>query len=198
MKIRVLALVLISTLFLSNVVSIKLLELTRANPSPGPLAVDINSPTNKQYQYSNSVWLNVSIMVFQDTLEGSENRWIVYSLDGQDNVSMAPNYQGVSIFSGYPFSVVTTEAALWLPDGWHTVTVYAKYNYSGWISEGSAGVLFVVGTPPNPPITKLFSPPFITTLVLGFTFSATIIGLGLLVYFKKRKRQTENHAASFF
>ena len=112
MKIRVLALVLISTLFLSNVVSIKLLELTRANPSPGPLAVDINSPTNKQYQYSNSVWLNVSIMVFQDTLEGSENRWIVYSLDGQDNVSMAPNYQGVSIFSGYPFSVVTTEAAL--------------------------------------------------------------------------------------
>jgi hypothetical protein len=187
MKRTVLVLTLITVLFFLEVVSAQL-EIARANPSPSPLQVFIDSPTSYG-KNSNSVWLNISIIVFHDTLEGSENRWIAYSLDGQDNVSMAPNYQGVSLFDGYPGSLATAETALWLPDGLHDITVYAKYNYGGWISESNSSVEFVVGasTNPNPQITKLISPPFIIMLVMCLTFSATIIGLGLLVYFKKRK-----------
>jgi hypothetical protein len=150
MKTAILALTIMWTLFFSVLVSAQL-ESGRANPSPGPLDVSINSPSSHG-QNSNTVLLNVSIMVFQDSLEGSENRWIVYSIDGLDNASMTPNYQGVSILSGYPFSIVTANTVLWVPDGWHYITVYAKYDYGGWISEGSARVEFLVGAPtgPNP------------------------------------------------
>jgi hypothetical protein len=66
-----------------------------------------------------------------------------------------------------------------LSNGTHTLTVYV-------ITErGSASqtIYFTIAqeTEPQPE-------PFPTTLVIGSVIAATVIGLGLLVYFKKHKR----------
>jgi len=84
--------------------------------------------------------------------------WTGYSLDGQDNVTITGN---------------TTIAGL--SNGLHNVTVYAED------SRGNMGASETVSFS-----VKL---PFPTTLVAtAFAASAAVIGIGLLVYFKKRKR----------
>ena len=147
----------LTLLILIFVLGEQFINLPVANPSPGPPNVSIYSPTSYG-RNSNNVFLNVTVETFQDSLKSSENRWIAYSLDNQNNITLIPNYQGESISSGYPFSVVTANTVLWVPDGWHNITVYAKNDYDGWIIEGKARVDFVVGTPkgPNPTAPLVF------------------------------------------
>ena len=84
--------------------------------------------------------------------------WTGYSLDGQDNVTITGN---------------TTIAGL--SNGLHNVTVYAEDSRSN--MGASETVSFSVEL------------PFPTTLVAtAFAASAAVIGIGLLVYLKKRKR----------
>jgi hypothetical protein len=82
-----------------------------------------------------------------------------YVLDGQQNVTIAGN-----------------KTLTGLPNGDHNVTIYA-------IDEaGNTGVsetiYFTVDVP------ELFP----TTLVFASVITVAVVGLGLLVYFKKRKR----------
>ena len=121
-----------------------------ANFEPGPLQVFIVSP--KSYGYNtNPVLLNISVSMFLDPLKGSQNRYASYSMDGQANVTMTPVYQGVSGSGGYSASTVTSQTNLPnLPDGWHTIMVYVRYDYGTWTNEGSARVEFPVGTPTSP------------------------------------------------
>jgi hypothetical protein len=82
-----------------------------------------------------------------------------YSLDGQDNVTIAGNM---------------TLAAL--PNGEHNVTIYA-------IDEaGNTGVSEIIYFTVDVP------EPFPTTLVVASVITVATVGIGLLVYFKKRKR----------
>jgi len=62
----------------------------------------------------------------------------------------------------------------WLPNGYHNVTVYATDEF------GNTGVSKI--------IYFTVDVPFPTTLVIVSVISVAIIGIGLLVYFKKRKR----------
>lgn len=101
--------------------------------------------------------------MFLDPLEGSENRYITYSIDGQANVAMTPTYQGVTKEGSYQFSSVTSQATLPnLPDGWHTIMVHVKYDYGSWTNEGSARVEFCIGKPttpnPNSPLIRINIP----------------------------------------
>jgi hypothetical protein len=79
------------------------------------------------------------------------------------------------------------------PLGRHAITVYALWtdfedenpmstHFLGHFSVGNQTI-----QQPNQTI-ELINQPFIITLGLASTVSATIIGLGVLVYFKKRKR----------
>jgi hypothetical protein len=171
-----LTVILVTVFFLSGLFCLQLPELAGANPSPGPISLSIHSPSS-QGENSNLVLLNVSVVVYRDSLEGSENRWIAYSLDNQNNKTMAPHYEGVITEVGFPFSMVTAMATLRVPEGLHNITVYAKYNYGGWISEGSKSVEFVVGTPEG------FNPSSISAGLAIFA----VVGIGSLVYLKKRK-----------
>jgi hypothetical protein len=83
---------------------------------------------------------------------------ITYSLDGQANVTIAGN---------------TT--LLNLPYGEHNVTVYAT-DIAGNI--GSETINFTIAEPPE---------PFPTTIVIASIGFAIIVGLGLLVYLKKKE-----------
>jgi hypothetical protein len=86
-----------------------------------------------------------------------------YCLDGQANVTISGN---------------TTLTGL--PDGEHNVTVYATDEAEN--TGASETMYFNVDTPE----------PFPTaTAATAAGASVTIIGVGLLVYFKKRKHQTE-------
>jgi nitrous oxidase accessory protein NosD len=84
--------------------------------------------------------------------------WIGYSLDGQDNVTVIGN----TTING-------------LRSGLHTVTVYAEDAFE---NEGASET-----------ITFNVEEPFPTTLVIAASGACVaIVGVGLLVYFKKRKR----------
>ena len=84
--------------------------------------------------------------------------WLGYSLDGQDNVTVTGN---------------TTLAGL--ANGLHNITVYAKDEFEN--MGASETISFSVEV------------PFPTTLVATAASAATVavVGVGLLVYFRKRK-----------
>jgi hypothetical protein len=105
---------------------------------------------NKTYDTSN-VPLNFTLNELASQIK--------YSIDGQDNVTIAGN-------------TTITE----LSEGAHNVTVYA------WDIAGNAGasetIYFSVKMPE----------PFPTTLVATATASVVAIVAGLLIYFRKRTR----------
>jgi hypothetical protein len=84
--------------------------------------------------------------------------WMGYSLDGQGNITVTGN------------STITE-----LTNGLHNITVYAEDTFG---NEGaSETIVFNIDVPE----------PFPTTLVIASLIILTIVVLGLLVYFKKRK-----------
>jgi hypothetical protein len=97
------------------------------------------------------------------TLEFTVNKqtsWMSYSLDGQDNVIITSN----TTLSG-------------LTSGLHNVTVYAKDTYEN--TGASQTIIFTIAEKPE---------PFPTAVVAALScMTATIIGVGLLVHFKKHK-----------
>ena len=89
---------------------------------------------------------------------------ITYSLDGEENVTVAENAENITLNG--------------LSGGLHNVTIYA------WDIAGNAGasetISFTVAEEPEPE-------PFPTALVATASgTSAAVAGVGLLVYFKKR------------
>jgi hypothetical protein len=89
---------------------------------------------------------------------------IAYALDGQDNVTIVGN---------------TTLTGL--PTGVHNVTVYA-WDTAG--NTGASGTIYFSIAEPEPQ-----PEPFPTTLVIAPIASVAVVGVGLIVYFKKRKHQ---------
>jgi hypothetical protein len=85
--------------------------------------------------------------------------WVGYSLDGRENVTVTGN-------------TTLTE----LSNGLHSVVVYANDTFGN--MGRSEAATFTVDA----------SEPFPTTLVVASIVSVAVIGIGLLVYFKKRKR----------
>jgi hypothetical protein len=130
------------------------IEQTKANFSPGPLNIKINSPQNNEYT-SNQTELSVTVTVYADSLNGSDHRWIAYSLDEQENKSITPIYEGITWSGGFPFSVVTAQTLLTnLSEGSHSIAVFAKYYYNNnWINQGQSETHFKVGISPEPILT---------------------------------------------
>jgi hypothetical protein len=87
--------------------------------------------------------------------------WMGYSLDGQETVTVTEN---------------TTLNAL--SNGLHNITVYAKDEFEN--TGASETISFSVDVPEP-------SEPFPTTLVIAPIASVAVVGVGLLVYFKKCK-----------
>jgi hypothetical protein len=84
--------------------------------------------------------------------------WMGYSLDGDENVTVTGN----STLTG-------------LSSGLHNVTVYAKDEFEN--IGASKKVLFAVAEEPFP----------VVPVAAGSAASVALVGVGLLVYFKKRR-----------
>jgi hypothetical protein len=135
---------------------------------PWPLSYLFNTSSNIVYFTVDTTPPAIAVMPVENKTDGSfdiplnftlnePTSQIKYSLDGQANVTIAGN---------------TT--LLNLPYGQHNVTVYAT-DIAGNI--GSETINFTIAEPPE---------PFPTTLVIAPIASAAVIGLGLLVCFRKR------------
>jgi len=114
-----------------------------------PPEIKIASPENKAYNSS-----NVSLIF---TVNKSAN-WTGYSLNGENNVTIAGN----TTLSG-------------LPNGAHNLTVYGTDQFGN--TGVSETVFFNIDVPE----------PFPTAPVAAGITSAVIVGIGMLIYFKKRK-----------
>ncbi|MCW4044841.1 MAG: hypothetical protein NWE94_04920, partial [Candidatus Bathyarchaeota archaeon] len=90
--------------------------------------------------------------------------WMGYSLDGRDNVTVTGN---------------TTLAGL--TAGLHNVTVYAKDEYE---NTGASETIPFTATTEKAPETQ----PSPATVAAATAASTAVTGIGLLIYFKKRKQ----------
>ena len=112
-----------------------------------PQNVSILMPENSTYAPN-----GVPLQFFVD----EPASWIGYSLDGQENVTVARN--------------------MTLPElsvGKHTLTLYAND---------------AAGNPATSETIRFKIEPFPTTLIIAIVIIIAVVGIGLLVYFKKRKR----------
>jgi parallel beta-helix repeat protein len=114
-----------------------------------PPKITLLSPVNQVF--------NESTIPLIFTVDKQVN-WIGYSLDCQDNITVAGN-------------ATLSE----LTNGVHNITVYAEDTFGN--EAASETITFNVDVPE----------PFPTTLVIASVIIVTIVVLGLLIYFKKRK-----------
>jgi hypothetical protein len=110
-------------------------------------------------------------------------RLVTYSLDGKSPIVVTETSYNNNVSLG--FSVVFTGFAILpkLTDGPHNITVHAEYNYDPYeiYRESETSVFFIIDT----------GQPFSTVLVTTASgVCLAIVGIGLLVYFKKRKPPT--------
>ena len=96
--------------------------------------------------------------------------WMGYNLDGQDNITISGN---------------TTIANL--PQSLHNVTVYANDTLGN--TGKSETITFNIVAEPKP------FPTALVTAVLG-VLAAAVVGIGLIVYFRKRRPTTPRDTSS--
>ena len=114
-----------------------------------------------------SLTYNESSVPLAFTLGTSPISWVGYSLDGNDNVTVAGN-------------TTLTD----LSNGEHNITVYANDTFGN--AAASQTVNFTVAVPP--PVIQSF--PAATVATVSGASAVIVVGAGLLVYFKKRKPAT--------
>jgi hypothetical protein len=160
--------------------------LTKANIfpfEPNNPTIIIESPTNSTYNV-NSLTLNVTIKTMKTMFEGTNpaqniTRLVTYSLDGESpRVATETSYDyNTSLGSNVTFTGLAVLPEL--KDGPHNITVHAKYDYNPYEihGESESSVYFIIDT----------TSPFPTTIAIASIGFAIIVGLGLLVYLKKKE-----------
>jgi len=205
MKIILVSIVTMLTLLFSATLGIQFITTTRANPivyqEP---KITVLSPSQEVYNTS-CVPLNVTIQLFGYTYSGNlENiQWLNYSIDTEAPTPIPVSYSsaydtvGSSILSG-------SDTLSDLPNGLHNLVIQGKTDYNGTIY---ASVNFTINVPSqNPSLnpassnTSLTQPSGFLGTNLPMTYGyaivctaviLTVLGVGLLIRFKKYKLQTQ-------
>ena len=130
--------------------------------SPDP-SFDTTAPEIAISSPENKIYYNSNVTLVFSVNESTPR--ISYSLDGLDNVTVVDNTTLVGLTAGM-----------------HNVTVYA------WDTAGNVGasetITFSISEPESEPS---LTSPFPKILVIASVSTLAIVGIGLLVYFKKRK-----------
>ena len=184
MKRTTFALALFMTLLFTVMSGTKLAQVAYA-PSDGlpykPPVVTVLSPSPNGTYNVPDVPLNVTIQIFGQTPQSLERlNSVNYSLDGQPDVPISFAYPS-SYGPGYYLDGNGTLSGL--SDGIHNVTVRGETTIGAENKDFNATVSFTVDTS-----TTTITEPFPTTLVVATIASVAVIGIGLLVYFKKFKK----------
>ena len=181
-----LALILIWALSFLTVAGTRFVDLGKANPLP-PIdpKITIDNPQNATFSV-NAIVLNFT------GASNNEMYSYYYSLDGQnltpiENITII-SQEDVNIGKNpaiYRTTVKGSCVLYNLSEGWHNLTVYniitTDYDLGEQHQKGDTICFESYSFKIEPPF------PTATIAALSGTFAA-IIGVGLLVYFKKRKR----------
>jgi hypothetical protein len=206
MKKTALALTLISALLFSAVAVTLVVRFADADPyviwpEVSFPTMEVTSPAEGQSYPSSDVWLKFTVNRPQDWLyvssldDGSEVylsqgqiKFVIYSVDGIID-GVADEHESEKIYVDDPVNAVNPPSKFsfsfnleGLQDGQHSVDVYAEgfVNGSG-VGVDSQRINFRVYTPEPEPFPA-------TMVAAASSVSAAVVGLGVLVYFKKRKR----------
>jgi len=189
-KRKTLALTLSLTILIIFTAEMPLVSLVRANPLPEMyFRATIENPRNITYT-TNTIALDflAESSTFFPYLNFS------YRLDTQDakaieKMTLTGN-EFIPINPGVYRQWFRGSCVLYnLSEGWHNVTVHVTYAlsrerplYGGPIQLANTTFRIALPQLEEPP------EPFPTTLVIASVITAAVYGIGLLVYFKKRKR----------
>ena len=188
MKRTALALPLMLLLLFSAVALTQMVRFTKANPwppgyfPPASPYVIIQSPQEREYHNTEPILLNFT---FKANLELNPSASLFYLLDGKSYRLESVKVEDVKYFvlyeddfhAGYEGHVLFSN----LSDGPHTLIVFAGYADSDGVINGTIGDSAKVNF-------TIVPEPFPTILVATSSgISVAVVGLGLLVYFKKRK-----------
>jgi len=147
-----------------------------------PPIVTVLSPSPHESYNVPSVSLNVTVQIRTVLFPGNTERmrWLNYSLDGRTAVSLTLI---VPSMSQLPYTVYGNSMLTDLSDGNHNLTIFGETYIGGINAYFNETVSFTVDTSntPEPP------EPLPTSLIIASLITVTV-SVGLLVYFKKRKR----------
>ena len=146
-----------------------------------PPIISVLSPSTNEMYSEQSVLLNVRVEIRGNIYHNVETlRWLNYSLDGQTHISMA--YFVPSDLTP-PYYVTANDVLHDLSDGTHNLTIHVETAISGLTGNFNTTISFEVNT------SNTIVEPFPTTLVAAASVATVaIIGVGLMMYLKKRKR----------
>jgi hypothetical protein len=201
------ALALILALLFSAIAGTKIINLAESNPGivviTSPPEINVLSPVENQTYPSNDVWLNFTVIRPADWLynnsgvylsqgrityaqysvriHAAQFRPVDANISGEIDVDDPLNAENPP--SNFSFSL-NLEG---LPDGQHRLEVSINgYFYSNRShTSRSQTILFTVYTP------EPEEEPFPAALVVAPIVAVSVAVLGLLIYLRKRRRQTE-------
>jgi len=184
MKKTALMRILILSLLFSTVSVPKLAQVACAQfeglPYDPPIISVLSPSPNKTYNQQ-SVPLNVRVEIRGNIYHNTETiSGLNYSLDGQTPISMA--YSVPSDLTP-PYYVDANDVLHDLSDGTHNLTIYVETAIGGLTGNFNTTISFKVDA------SNAIIEPFPTTLVAtAVGASATIVGLIVFLYFKKRRQ----------
>ena len=149
-----------------------------------PPIVTLASPQNTTYNVPD-VPLNITVQIRGWILKNIERiRWLNYSLDGQTAIPLTLIVPSMYDISELPYPVYGNSMLTGLSDGSHNLTIFGETFIGGMNCYFNETVSFTVDTlnTPKPP------EPFPTSLIIASVITVAV-SVGLLVYFKKRKRR---------
>jgi hypothetical protein len=153
-------------------------------PYDPPIVTLISPSPNATYNVPD-VPLNVTIQIRGFIYHNMERmRWLNYSLDGQTAV---PLILTIPSMSQVPYSVYGNDVLTGLSDGDHNLTVYGETFIGGLTCYFNETVLFRVDTSFTPRTGT-----FPEALVFVSSVGIVVAVIGLLFYFKKRRRGYTN------
>jgi len=146
--------------------------------------VIVSSPSPSVVYNVPDVPLNVTVQIRSVLYPGNNERlrWLNYSLDGQVPIPMT--LVGPSDLTP-PYYYHGNGVLTSLSDGNHTLTVFGETFVGGLNGYFNETVSFIVDKSIIPETNSL---P--TSIAIASVVTAAVVGIGLLVYFKKRKRAT--------
>ncbi len=144
-----------------------------------PPFLTVLSPSQYGIYNTSDVPLNVTVQISSHGVE--PQIWLNYSLDGQNAVPMSLILPSES----YPTYYVRGNGILaGLSNGKHNLTIYGETITNGLTQNFNRTVRFSVNAP-----KESTADAFPTSIVAVASGSTTaVVGIGLLVYFKKRRR----------
>lgn len=194
MKRKAITLALIMALLFSATAGARLSLLTKANfvfPPANP-HITITSPTNNTSYNVSTLSLEVTFETYKTGYEepsvSNTTRLFTYALDGKNPENITITRSSVASYPGGDVFFAGSANLANLTEGLHNLTVHVVFDYyqlpdDSFHTESESTLYFRIDTIPHN--TSILMPDLLPILLVA---AVSVAAVGVLVYFKKRKR----------